>query len=134
MLLPAPAQNFCASHAVLCAVLCAACLLQRVPWNKKFPEADPLALDLLDKMLQFDPRKRIDVQAALKHPWLAQLHDEAAEPSAPGEASGAAAAAGQRSRSGRGVGCCSSLQAQGGRASRSACRTSYAAMQHEQQR
>jgi hypothetical protein len=36
-------------------------------------------------MLQFDPRKRIDVQAALKHPWLAQLHDEAAEPSAPGE-------------------------------------------------
>jgi serine/threonine protein kinase len=60
-------------------------VLQRVPWNKKFPEADPLALDLLDKMLQFDPRKRIDVQAALKHPWLAQLHDEAAEPSAPGE-------------------------------------------------
>jgi serine/threonine protein kinase len=60
-------------------------LLQRVPWNKKFPEADALALDLLEKMLQFDPRKRIDVQAALKHPWLAQLHDEAAEPSAPGE-------------------------------------------------
>lgn len=35
-------------------------------------------------MLQFDPRKRIDVQTALKHPWLAQLHDEAAEPAAPG--------------------------------------------------
>lgn len=64
---------------------CAAAVLQRVPWHKKFPEADPLALDLLDKMLQFDPRKRIDVQAALKHPWLAQLHDEATEPSAPGE-------------------------------------------------
>lgn len=59
--------------------------IQRVPWAKKFAEADPLALDLLDKMLQFDPRKRIDVQSALKHPWLAQLHDEAAEPAAPGE-------------------------------------------------
>jgi mitogen-activated protein kinase 1/3 len=38
----------------------------------------------MDKMLQFDPRKRIDVNAALKHPWLAQLHDETAEPVAPG--------------------------------------------------
>ena len=38
----------------------------------------------MEKMLQFDPRKRIDVVQALKHPWLAQLHDEAAEPSAPG--------------------------------------------------
>jgi serine/threonine protein kinase len=76
------------SCAVACLLTCVChavrSLLQRVPWNKKFPEADPLALDLLDKMLQFDPRKRIDVQAALKHPWLAQLHDEAAEPSAPG--------------------------------------------------
>ena len=57
---------------------------QRVAWPKKFPEADALALDLLDRMLQFDPRKRIDVHAALRHPWLAQLHDEASEPGAPG--------------------------------------------------
>jgi hypothetical protein len=35
-------------------------------------------------VLQFDPRRRITVEQALKHPWLAQLHDEAAEPSAPG--------------------------------------------------
>jgi serine/threonine protein kinase len=55
-----------------------------VPFAQKFPEADPLAIDLLEKMLQFDPRKRIDVHKALKHPWLAQLHDEAAEPSASG--------------------------------------------------
>ena len=33
---------------------------------------------------QFDPRRRISVEEALAHPWLAQLHDEAAEPSAPG--------------------------------------------------
>jgi hypothetical protein len=59
-----------------------------VPFPQKFPEADPLAIDLLDRMLQFDPRKRIDVNEALKHPWLAQLHDEAAEPSAGGAARG----------------------------------------------
>jgi len=55
-----------------------------VPFAQKFPDADPLAIDLLEKMLQFDPRKRIDVLAALKHPWLAQLHDEAAEPGSTG--------------------------------------------------
>lgn len=56
--------------------------VEKVPFAQKFPDADPLAIDLLEKMLQFDPRKRIDVNDALKHPWLAQLHDEAAEPSA----------------------------------------------------
>jgi mitogen-activated protein kinase 1/3 len=39
----------------------------------------------MDKMLQFHPGKRIDVAAALKHPWLAQLHDETQEPAAPGK-------------------------------------------------
>lgn len=67
----------------MCWVVCA---LQRVPWSEKFPEADPQALDLMDKMLQFHPGKRIDVAAALKHPWLAQLHDETQEPAAPGGA------------------------------------------------
>lgn len=55
-----------------------------MPWSEKFSDADPQALDLMDKMLQFHPGKRIDVAAALKHPWLAQLHDEAQEPAAPG--------------------------------------------------
>ena len=59
--------------------------LQRVDFRKKYPDADPLAIDLMERMLEFDPRKRIDVNEALKHPWLAQLHDEAAEPSAPGQ-------------------------------------------------
>ena len=36
-----------------------------------FPAASPLALDLLGKMLLFDPRKRISVSEALAHPYLA---------------------------------------------------------------
>ena len=62
--------------------------LQRTDLSKLFPGASPLAVDLLGRMLQFDPRRRISVEQALAHPWLAQLHDEAAEPSAPGEALG----------------------------------------------
>merc|ERR1719166_165266 len=34
------------------------------------PEIDPLALDLLQKMLTFDPQKRITAQAALAHPYF----------------------------------------------------------------
>lgn len=37
----------------------------------------------MERMLQFDPRKRITVEEALQHPYLAQLHDPASEPSAP---------------------------------------------------
>lgn len=37
------------------------------------------AVDLVEKMLAFDPRERISVDEALNHPWLANLHDEATE-------------------------------------------------------
>jgi serine/threonine protein kinase len=52
----------------------------RADLSERYPGADPLALDLLDKMLVFDPAKRISVEGALAHPWLAALHDESDEP------------------------------------------------------
>lgn len=33
------------------------------------------ALDLLDKMLTFNPHKRIEVEEALAHPYLEQYYD-----------------------------------------------------------
>ena len=39
-----------------------------------FPDVSPLALDLLRKMLLFDPEKRITVNQALDHPYLEALH------------------------------------------------------------
>ena len=59
--------------------------MQRTQFRSLFPEANPKAIDLMEKMLQFDPRKRITVEEALKHPYLAALHDASAEPSAPSE-------------------------------------------------
>ncbi|GAB2291035.1 Mitogen-activated protein kinase 11 [Dionaea muscipula] len=49
----------------------------------KFPNASPLAVDLLEKMLVFDPNKRITVNDALCHPYLAPLHDINDEPVCP---------------------------------------------------
>ncbi|ESR37913.1 hypothetical protein CICLE_v10028667mg [Citrus x clementina] len=48
-----------------------------------FPHVHPLAIDLVDRMLTFDPMKRITVDEALAHPYLARLHDEADEPVCP---------------------------------------------------
>ena len=51
----------------------------KVPWTKLYPNADPKALDLLDKMLTFNPHKRIVVEDALAHPYLEQYYDPADE-------------------------------------------------------
>ena len=66
----------------------------KVPFDKLFPNADHegkspqvftiasqiifkfwLALDLLEKMLTFNPNKRITVEEALSHPYLRQYYD-----------------------------------------------------------
>lgn len=51
-----------------------------VPLTKLYPQAEPLALDLLTAMLHFDPRERISVCQALEHPYLAKYHDPDDEP------------------------------------------------------
>lgn len=43
----------------------------------------PGAVDLLEKMLVFDPNRRIAVDEALCHPYLAPLHDINEEPVCP---------------------------------------------------
>ena len=43
----------------------------------------PSAVDLLEKMLVFDPTKRITVDEALCHPYLSSLHDINDEPVCP---------------------------------------------------
>lgn len=56
---------------------------KKVPFSELFaqiPNVNPLALDLLEQLLAFNPAKRITVENALKHPYLQLYHDPNDEP------------------------------------------------------
>lgn len=53
---------------------------QKIPLNKILPDLDSLGIDLLEKMLLFNPKKRITAKEALEHPYLSTYHDPTDEP------------------------------------------------------
>lgn len=55
----------------------------KIPLEKIYPNASDDALDLMEKMLKFNPRKRITVEEALKHPYFKALHNPDTEPTCP---------------------------------------------------
>eukprot|EP00697_Spironema_sp_BW2_P004729 gnl/Spiro4/16410_TR8815_c0_g1_i1.p1 gnl/Spiro4/16410_TR8815_c0_g1~~gnl/Spiro4/16410_TR8815_c0_g1_i1.p1 ORF type:complete len:420 (-),score=68.40 gnl/Spiro4/16410_TR8815_c0_g1_i1:66-1325(-) len=52
----------------------------KIPLSRFFPTANPNAIDLLEKMLTFNPQTRITVEEALAHPYFRTLHDPNDEP------------------------------------------------------
>jgi len=54
---------------------------KRRPFAALFPHASADAIDFLTKTLTFDPKKRITVDEALEHPYVASYHDPDDEPS-----------------------------------------------------
>jgi serine/threonine protein kinase len=57
--------------------------MQKVSFASLFRQANPDALDLLDRMLAFDPSSRISVEEALEHRYLHIWHDASDEPACP---------------------------------------------------
>ncbi|KAG8927554.1 MAPK protein hog1 [Tulasnella sp. 418] len=56
---------------------------ERIPFSERFRCTDQSALDLLERMLVFDPRKRITATEALSHDYVSPYHDPTDEPIAP---------------------------------------------------
>lgn len=52
------------------------------PFSRLYPQAHPLAIDLLQRMLVFDPSKRVSVMEALQHPYMSPLYDPNTDPPA----------------------------------------------------
>ena len=52
----------------------------KLTWSSLFPNANPIALDLLEKMLTFNPKKRYTVEQCISHPYFEGLHDPEQEP------------------------------------------------------
>ncbi|KAK8949078.1 Mitogen-activated protein kinase 14 [Platanthera zijinensis] len=53
-----------------------------IPFSQKFPNADPLALRLLEKMLAFEPKDRPSAEEALADPYFRNIAKVEREPSA----------------------------------------------------
>lgn len=51
----------------------------KVDWAAKFPGTPPDGLDMLDKMLRFDPRKRLTIEQCLAHPFMAEVRQSVDE-------------------------------------------------------
>ncbi|KAK3446238.1 hypothetical protein EUGRSUZ_A01973 [Eucalyptus grandis] len=54
---------------------------QPMPFEMKFPNADPLALRLLERLLAFDPKDRPTAEEALADPYFKGLAKIEREPS-----------------------------------------------------
>ncbi|GAB5354192.1 hypothetical protein AAMO2058_000098500 [Amorphochlora amoebiformis] len=58
-------------------------VIKKIPWSETFPKASRESLDLLDKMLKFNPRKRISVEDALNHPYMRKVRIQEYEKKCP---------------------------------------------------
>ena len=56
---------------------------KRLNFAEKYPAAGKDAIDLLSRMLEFNPNKRLTVEQCLDHPFLASARNRSAEKKAP---------------------------------------------------
>jgi len=52
---------------------------RRATWRNMYPKASNDAIDLVERLMQYDPRKRMTSKEGLKHNYCAQFHDPESE-------------------------------------------------------
>lgn len=52
----------------------------KIPFGTLYPKIAPLAIDLLEKLLQFDPSRRLSCDEALQHPYFTSSQPDAPQP------------------------------------------------------
>ena len=57
--------------------------MRKKEFNQVFKGANPLAIDLLEKMLELDSEERITAEQALAHPYLTSVADPSEQPASP---------------------------------------------------
>ncbi|SSD59797.1 related to Sporulation-specific mitogen-activated protein kinase SMK1 [Saccharomycodes ludwigii] len=53
---------------------------RKVPWSNIYSYAQPDGLDLIDKLLKWDPNARLTVEEAIEHEFLQDFRDKSEEP------------------------------------------------------
>ncbi|XP_019409296.1 PREDICTED: mitogen-activated protein kinase 15 isoform X2 [Crocodylus porosus] len=79
---PSPEDILAMQSDYRASVINRICSRQRVTFEELLPSSTPpLALDLLKKLLVFNPDKRLTAEEALQHPYVKRFHCPAKEPS-----------------------------------------------------
>ena len=55
-------------------------MCEKIPWNTTLPNGTHDGLDLINRLLTFNPEHRLTAEEALKHPFVAGYHDPDDEP------------------------------------------------------
>lgn len=53
---------------------------KKVEWKDVYPYASPEAVDLMDKIMRWDPEERLTVEMAIEHPYLSDVRHPEDEP------------------------------------------------------
>jgi serine/threonine protein kinase len=49
--------------------------VERMTWEQMIPSAPPIAIDLVKKLMTYDPAERLTSLEVLKHPFFEELYD-----------------------------------------------------------